>query len=427
MIIIYMEYRNRICDGILKDKLDLLGAVLIEGTKWCGKTTTATKQAKKVILMNDKDKDYLSLAEIKPSLLLKGDTPLLLDEWQLAPQLWDTVRFEVDKRAKPGQFILTGSATPADKTRIFHSGIGRISRMTMRPMSLYESGDSSGGVSLHSLFEDESDIFLEAETDIDRMAYLVCRGGWPQVLDKDENKALKISYEYVEGLVEADLEKAVGKKINKAKAVRLLKSYSRNIGTQISIEEIRKDIIGKGANTQFGINTLYKYIDALKDCYIIEDAESWCAQLRSRTVIRSTPTRYFVDPSIATAALRVGPDDLINDLRTFGFLFENMVIRDLRVYAESIDGDVYHYLDKDNLECDAVIHLRNGKYGLVEIKLGGESNIEKGAVSLNRLEAKIDVSAMKAPSFKMVIIGVGQYAYKRKDGVIVMPVTCLKN
>lgn len=422
-----MEYRKRICDEILKNKLDLLGAVLIEGTKGCGKTTTATQQAKTVILMNDPDKDYLALAEIKPSALLKGDTPLLLDEWQLAPQLWDSVRFEVDKRASTGQFILTGSATPVDKTRIHHSGIGRISRMTMRPMSLYESGDSSGEVSLRSLFEGGSDFFLETDNDIDRTAYLVCRGGWPQVLDKDEGKALQISYEYVKGLVETDLAEAVGRKINKTKAERLLKSYSRNIGTQTSIEEIRKDIIGKGANTQFGINTLHKYIDALKDCYIIEDAESWCAQLRSRTVIRSTPTRYFVDPSIAAAALRIGPDDLVNDLRTFGFLFENMVIRDLRVYAESIDGDVYHYLDRDNLECDAVIHLRNGKYGLVEIKLGGEANIEKGAGSLNRLESKIDVNAMNAPSFKMVIVGVGQHAYKRRDGVIVMPVTCLRN
>lgn len=422
-----MEYRKRICDEILKSKLDLLGAVLIEGTKWCGKTTTAMQQSKTVILMNDTDKNYLSLAEIKPSELLKGETPLLIDEWQLAPQLWNAVRFEVDKRAKNGQFILTGSATPVDKSRIYHSGIGRISRMTMRPMSLYESGDSSGEVSLLSLFESNGDIFVNVGSDIERIAYLVCRGGWPQVLDKKDDKALKISYEYVEGLIEADLEKAVGKKINKARAERLLKSYSRNIGTQINIEEIRKDIIGKGANIQFGINTLHKYINALKDCYIIEDAESWCAQLRSRTVIRSAPTRYFVDPSIAAATLRIGPSDLINDLRTFGFLFENMVMRDLRVYAQSIDGDVYHYRDKDNLECDAVIHLRNGKYGLVEIKLGGETNIEKGALSLNKLEAKIDVEAMKAPSFKMVIVGVGQYAYKRKDGVIVMPITCLKN
>lgn len=395
--------------------------------KWCGKTTTAKQKAKTVIMMNDTEKDYLSIAEIRPSLLLEGETPLLIDEWQRAPQLWDTVRLEVDRRAETGQFILTGSATPVDKSRISHSGIGRISRMTMRPMSLYESGDSSGEVSLYSLFESDDDIFLRADSDIERIAYLVCRGGWPQVLDKNENNSLKISFEYVEGLIEADLEKAVGKKINKSKASRLLKSYSRNIGTQINVEEIRKDIIGKGENTQFGINTLHKYIDALKDCFIIEDAESWCAQLRSRTVIRSTPTRYFVDPSIATAALRVGPDDLINDLRTFSFLFENMVIRDLRIYAESLDGDVYHYLDRDNLECDAVIHLKNGKYGLVEIRLGGESNIEKGANSLNKLEAKIDTESMKAPSFKMVIVGVGAHAYKRKDGVIVMPVTCLKN
>ncbi len=422
-----MKYRKRVCDEILEDKLNLMGAVLIEGTKWCGKTTSAEQKAKTTVMMNDPEKNYLSLAEIKPSELLKGKTPLLIDEWQRAPQLWDAVRFEVDKRGEPGQFILTGSATPIDKTKISHSGIGRISRMTMRPMSLYESGDSSGEVPLSYLFESDVDLFVKADTDIDRIAYLVCRGGWPQVLDKNEANALKISYEYVEGLIDADLEKSIGRKINKTRASKLLKSYSRNIGTQINVEEIRRDIIGKGENTQFGINTLHKYIDALKDSYIIEDAESWSAQLRSRTIIRSTPTRYFVDPSIAAAALRVGPNDLINDLRTFGFLFENMVMRDLRVYAESIDGDVYHYLDKDNLECDAIIHLRNGKYGLVEIKLGGETNIEKGANSLNKLEAKIDFESMAAPSFKMVIVGVGSYAYKRKDGVIVMPVTSLKN
>lgn len=422
-----MEYRKRISDNILENKLDLLGAVLIEGTKWCGKTTTATQKAKTVVMMNDEEKNYVSIAEISPSLLLKGETPVLIDEWQKVPSLWDVIRFEVDKRATTGQFILTGSSTPVDKSKISHSGIGRISRMTMRPMTLYESGDSSGDVSLNALFESTDDIFFSADSDISKTAYLVCRGGWPQSLGRNEKTALQISYEYVEGLIEADLAKATGRKINKDKASRLLKSYSRNVGTQINIEEIRKDIIGKGENTQFGINTLHLYIDALKDSYIIEDAEAWSAQLRSKTVIRSTPTRYFVDPSIATASLRVGPEDLINDLRTFGFLFENMVIRDLRVYAESIDGDVFHYLDSDNLECDAVIHLRNGKYGLVEIKLGGETNIEKGASTLNKLEAKIDSSTMKAPSFKMIIVGVGSYAYKRKDGVLVVPVTCLKN
>ena len=422
-----MEYKNRISDKKLKDKLGIIGAVLIEGAKLTGKTTSASHLAASSVLLNDPDSDYLNLAKIKPGAILKGDTPLLIDEWQLEPKIWDAVRFEVDRRSKVGQFILTGSATPIDQNKIFHTGIGRISRMVMRPMSLYESGDSSGEISLSSLFNSIEDIYSSRGADIEELTYLICRGGWPSSLALKRDNALNIANEYVAALIETDLKKSIGHKFNKDKMSRLLKSYSRNIGTQIKMEEINKDILASDEISTFGITTLYTYIDALKDSYIIEDAEAWNANLRSKTIIRSTPTRYFVDPSIAVASLAIGPKDLENDIKTLGFFFENMVIRDLRVYADSIDGNVYHYLDNTNLECDAIIHLRNGKYGLVEIKLGGSENIEKGASTLNKLEKKLDTDKMNKPSFKMVIIGVGNFAYQRDDGVLVVPITSLKN
>ncbi len=422
-----MEYKNRISDKKLKDKLGIIGAVLIEGAKLTGKTTSASHFAASSVLLNDPDSDCLNLAKIKPGAILKGDTPLLIDEWQLEPKIWDAVRFEVDRRSKVGQFILTGSATPIDQNKIFHSGIGRISRMVMRPMSLYESGDSSGEISLSSLFNSIEDIYSSRGADIEELTYLICRGGWPSSLALKRDNALNIANEYVAALIETDLKKSIGHKFNKDKMSRLLKSYSRNIGTQIKMEEINKDILASDEISTFGITTLYTYIDALKDSYIIEDAEAWNANLRSKTIIRSTPTRYFVDPSIAVASLAIGPKDLENDIKTLGFFFENMVIRDLRVYADSIDGNVYHYLDNTNLECDAIIHLRNGKYGLVEIKLGGSENIEKGASTLNKLEKKLDTDKMNKPSFKMVIIGVGNFAYQRDDGVLVVPITSLKN
>lgn len=422
-----MEYKSRISDKKLKDKLEIMGAILIEGAKLTGKTTSASQFAASSVLLNDPDSDYLSLAKIKPGAILKGKTPLLIDEWQLEPRIWDAVRFEVDRRSKVGQFILTGSATPIDQNKIFHSGIGRISRMVMRPMSLYESGDSSGEISLGSLFNSVDDIYSDRGADIEELTYLICRGGWPSSLTLEKNKALDIANEYVAGLIETDLKKAIGHRFNKDKMSRLLKSYSRNIGTQIKLEEINKDVLASDEISTFSITTLYTYIDALKDAYIIEDVSAWNANLRSKTVIRSTPTRYFVDPSIAVASLAIGPQDLENDIKTLGFFFENLVIRDLRVYADSIDGNVYHYLDNTNLECDAIIHLKNGKYGLIEIKLGGDENIEKGAITLNRLEKKIDTEKMHKPSFKMIIIGIGKFAYQREDGVLVVPITSLKN
>ncbi len=422
-----MEYKRRISDKKLSEKLEIMGAVLIEGAKLTGKTTSALQYASSSILLNDPDKDYLSLAKLKPSAVLIGDTPHLIDEWQLEPRIWDAVRFEVDRRARNGQFILTGSATPIDQNEIHHSGIGRISRMMMRPMSLYESGDSSGDVSLEALFNLDDDIFSNSGVDLDEITYLVCRGGWPSILNLSHDKALYVAREYTDGLIETDLKKSIGQKFNKDKMSGLLKSYSRNIGTQIKYEEISKDVVSSYEKTLFGMNTLYHYINVLKDAYIIEDISAWNANLRSKSIIRSTPTRYFVDPSIAAAALAIGPSDLENDIRTLGFFFENMVIRDLRVYAESIDGNVYHYLDNTNLECDAIVHLKNGKYGFIEIKLGGEENIEKAARNLIRLENKIDDDKMMKPSFKMVIIGVGTFAYKRKDDVLVVPITSLKN
>ncbi len=422
-----MEYKKRISDKKLSEKLDIMGAVLIEGAKLTGKTTSALQYASSSILLNDPDKDYLSLAKLQPSAVLKGDTPHLIDEWQLEPRIWDAVRFEVDKRAKPGQFILTGSATPIDQNEIHHSGIGRISRMMMRPMSLYESGDSSGDVSLGELFNSNGEISSSSGADLDIITYLVCRGGWPSILNLSRDKALYVAREYTDGLIETDLKKTIGQKFNKDKMAAILRSYARNVGTQIKLEEINKDVVSSEGISLFGMNALYNYINALKDAYIIEDISAWNANLRSKTVIRSTPTRYFVDPSIAAAALAIGPKDLENDIRTLGFFFENMVIRDLRVYADSIDGNVYHYLDNTNLECDAIVHLKNGKYGIIEIKLGGEENIEKAAKNLKRLENKIDEDKMMKPSFKMVITGVGAFAYKRKDNVLVVPITSLKN
>lgn len=425
-----MKYKKRICDNILEKKLNGLGAVLIEGAKWCGKTSTAQQKSKTAVYMHDPDKRsyYLELADVQPSALLKGKTPVLIDEWQDVPKIWDAVRFEVDRRGGvSGQFILTGSATPVDKSKIMHSGIGRISRMFMRPMSLYESGDSSGGVSLNRLFESKDDIFSEGGCNIDELAYLICRGGWPGTLDKEKSDALSIPVDYVDGLVDSDMPKVIGENIDKDKLRKLLKSYSRNIGSQIKLEEIKKDVIGTDEGTTLGITTLYKYLDGLRNSFIIEDAPHWNPKLRSKTAIRSTPTRYFVDPSIAVACMGIGPGDLVKDLETMGFFFENMVIRDLRVYAGSMDGEVFHYLDRDKLECDAVIHLRNGKYALVEIKLGGDYLIEKGVESLKKLEKKLDTEYMNPPAFKMVITGVAPFAYRRKDGIYVVPITTLKN
>lgn len=424
------EYKPRIVDTILQQKLQGMGAVLIEGPKWCGKTTTAEQQAKSVLYMDDPSsmEMNLSTASIKPSLLLEGETPRLIDEWQLAPQLWDAVRFTVDHRSEDGQFILTGSAVPLvgeeDKKRM-HSGTGRISRLRMRPMSLWESGDSTGGISLRKLFacEEQTDI---CKTELEQIAYLVCRGGWPRATFQLPEIALDRATDYYEAVVNIDIQRVDGVQRNPDRIARLMRSYARMQGTQTPLSAIREDIKTNDSST-LDDRTVAAYINALKLIYVVEDLPAWNPNLRSKTAIRTSNTRYFIDPSIAVAALGLGPSDLINDLNTFGFLFEAMCIRDLRVFADALNGQVYHYRDKDGLECDAVLHLRNGDYGLIEVKLGGDKLIAEGAENLIKLSKKIDTTRMKSPSFMMILTAVGNYAFKRPDGVYVVPIACLKD
>ena len=422
------RYRNRIADGILDRKLRAKGAVLIEGAKWCGKTTTASQIAKSILYMQDpaRKRQYLELSEIDPARLLSGETPRLIDEWQLAPKLWDAIRFEVDRRDKFGQFILTGSAVPPETSEISHSGIGRISKMLMRPMSLYESGDSSGQVSLSGLFAGNGDIRGESSMNIDKLSFLICRGGWPKAIDEEEDVALQQAIDYFDAIVNADISRVDNVERNKERTKRILRSYARSVSTQAKISSIAADI---SANEAVSISdmTITSYINALKKIFVLEDSSAWNPNLRSKTAIRTSDTRYFTDPSVCTAALELGPNDLVNDLNTMGFLFENMCIRDLRIYAEALDGNVYHYRDKSGLECDAVVHLRNGVYGLVEIKLGGDRLISEGIETLKKLYSNIDTTKMKAPAFKMVLIGVGEMSYRRSDGIYIVPLSCLKH
>lgn len=420
------KYKIRIADKILQKKLDAKGAVLIEGAKWCGKTTTASQIAKSILSMqNPEEKEQnIRLAELSPSRLLNGKTPRLIDEWQLAPKLWDAVRFEVDKRDEFNQFILTGSAVPADLKEITHTGTGRISRMLMRPMSLFESQESNGSVSLSELFSGKTNIDGENTIDIDELAFLICRGGWPKAIDLKQNIALSQAIDYYDAVVNSDISRVDNIERNPERAKRLLRAYARSIGTQTKLISLSD---GVNEDNNLGTNpTIYNYINALQKIFVIEDSHAWNPNLRSKTAIRTTDTRYFTDPSIAAAALGLGPNDLIDDIKTMGFFFENLCIRDLRVYADSLDGTIYHYRDKNGLECDAVIHLRNGAYGVIEIKLGGDKAIEEGKYTLNKLAENIDYNLMKKPSFKMVITGTGKYAYKDGDTFIV-PIGCLKD
>ncbi len=424
------EYRPRIADGLLSNKLKGMGAVLIEGPKWCGKTTTAEQQAKSVIYMdNPADKEsYIAAAGIDPSLLLDGAVPRLIDEWQIAPNLWDAIRFTVDHRGEDGQFILTGSAVPLideDQLKTMHTGTGRIGRIKMRTMSLWESGDSSGRVSLRSLFAGEKQSAI-CSADLEEIAFLVCRGGWPRTIFQDRNISLNRAMDYVDAVVNSDINRVDGSIKNPERVYRLLRSYSRHLGTQTPISVISSDL-SNNEGCSFDVRTVQTYINALKLIFVIEDMPSWNPNLRSKAVIRMSDTRYFVDPSIAVASLGIGPKDLMSDLNTFGFIFENLCVRDLRVYAEALNGNVYHYRDSLGLECDTVVHLRNGQYGLIEIKLGGDKLIEEGATNLLKLRAKIDTGRMNSPSFMMVLTAVGKLAYQRKDGVYVVPVTCLKD
>ena len=422
------QYKPRIADKILQDKLASKGAVLIEGPKWCGKTSTAEQIAKSTLYMQDpaKKRQNLELADLAPDRLLQGETPRLIDEWQLSPKLWDAVRFEVDKRDEFGQFILTGSAVPPNTDEISHTGTGRISRMLMRPMSLYESKESSGSVSLSALFAGDTDIYGENKLGIDELAFLICRGGWPKALDYSEKIALQQAIDYYDAVVNMDIGRVDNVDRNPERAKRLLRSYARAIGSQMTLSSIMADIATNEADT-ISDNTLSSYISALKRIFVLEESLAWNPNLRSKTAIRTSNTRYFTDPSIGTAALGLGPNDLVNDIRTMGLFFENMCIRDLRCYADALDGTVYHYRDSYGLECDAVIHLRNGNYGLIEIKLGGDEAINEAVETLTKFENTLDTTKMKSPAFKMIIVGNGDIAYKRKDGMLIVPISCLKD
>ena len=421
-------YKARIVDDMLKDKLESKGAVVIEGPKWCGKTTTAMQVAGSILRMDEpgKRETNIQMSEIDPGRLLKGNVPRLIDEWQIAPKLWDAARYEVDTRGEEGQFILTGSAVPIESKEITHSGTGRFTWLMMRPMSLFESGDSTGEVSLNQLFKNPNVIDGMNNLSLEKLAFLICRGGWPHAVGMKEKPALLQAEDYYEAVIKSDINRADGVSKNPERVKRLMRSFARNQGTQISNTMLRDDIVSNDTES-LNEDTIASYVNALKNIFVVEDMPAWNPNLRSKTSIRTSDTRYYVDPSIASASLGIGPKDLTNDLNTMGLLFETLCVRDLRVYAESIGGNVLHYRDKSGLECDTVIHLKNGRYGLAEIKLGGQRFIEDAAENLKSLSNKIDTSKIPAPSFLMIVIGIGEFAYKREDGIFIVPIGCLKN
>ncbi|MCR4565033.1 MAG: DUF4143 domain-containing protein [Bacteroidales bacterium] len=424
------EYRKRVMDTLLQRKLQSKGAVLIEGPKWCGKTTTAEEfAASKVLLANKNTKNqFRSLMEIDQQEALSGNAPMLIDEWQTVPILWDAVRYEVDHRHEMGQFILTGSAVPnkyEDEERE-HSGTGRFSWLTMRPMTIFESGESTGTVSLSELFDAPEKILEKNPLSLRDISFLICRGGWPAALGLSDDVALEQAIDYYDAVTKKDISRVDDVKRSPERACRLMRVYARHQGTQASIATLREDM-KSNETSSFDDDTISSYLDALRKIFVIEDMPAWNPNLLSKTAIRTSDTRYFVDPSIATAALGLGPDGLMSDLNTMGFLFETLCVRDLRVFADALKATLYHYRDKTGLECDAVIYKRDGEYGLIEIKLGGQSLIEEGVETLNKLAKQIDTTKMKSPSFKMVLTATGDYAYRRpEDGIYVIPIGCLR-
>ena len=420
------KYLKRIADRILQERLTASGAVLIEGSKWCGKTRTALENSKSHLFMQDPDKavSYLKAADTKPSLLLKGDTPRLLDEWQTAPVLWDAVRFMVDQRGETGQFILTGSAVPKDNV-VQHTGTGRISRMVMRPMSLYESMESNGSVSLKALFDGEAEIDNLSSLTIEQIAAVIVRGGWPASIGETEKIALRHAVDYVEAVINADVSRVDGIEKNPVRVRALLRSLSRNISTLATIKTIHDDIAMGDGNESISEKTISQYLDALDRIFVTENLPAWNPALRSKTAIRTSPKRQFVDPSIAAAVMRLNSGRLLDDFNYFGFLFESLCDRDLRIYAEAIDGQIFHYRDGSGLEADAVIALHDGRWAAVEVKLGAKE-IEDAAVHLLELKNKVNTEKMREPSFLMILTGT-EIAYRRDDGVYVVPLGCLKD
>ncbi len=429
-----MEYRQRVFDKQLKAHLDAIGAVLIEGPKWCGKTTTARQFAKSVISLQDTDQreEYLTTAMTKPSFLLEGDVPRLIDEWQDAPMLWDAVRTKVDERGLPGQFILTGS-NAVDDSKIHHSGTGRISRMEMLPMSLWEYGESNGSVSLKDMFDNpKKEIFAHSEMTMESIIFAACRGGWPATLNLNDNKSkLLVATEYVKSVYKKDISHIDGVKRNQKLAYMILKSFARNISTLAKSTSILADV-ASADNIECTRPTFDSYVDALERLFVIMDIEAWCPSIRSKSVIQSRPKRAFCDPSIAVAALGLAPDILMTQLKTFGFIFEQMCARDLRVYSASHDGTLSYYRDRYGLEADLVLHLADGRYALIECKLGSRE-IEDGASHLleikrlihehNKKEKQVP---LREPDLLIVLTG-GQMAYTRPDDVKVIPLACLKD
>lgn len=422
-----MNYLPRIVDKVLQEKLSFRGAVLIEGPKWCGKTSTGRHHSKSELDLADPLtlKEASSIVELDGKQLLSGATPRLIDEWQDLPVLWDLVRNTVDRRGEFGQFILTGSAVPPNMDDIHHSGTGRIGRMLMRTMSLWESQESTGEVSLSALFDGVTEIEGHNDLDLDNICYIIARGGWPMAVKLPSNGALMQAEDYYKAVVNFDVARIRRKRHSPDFAKRLLKVYARHIGYQTPITTIQKDL--SDGNAMPDVETISSYIEAFKGIFMIEEMSAWNINLRSKTAVRTSPTRYFTDPSIGCAALGVGEGNLKNDLKALGMLFENLCVRDLRIYAQPIGGEVYHYRDSSGLECDCVISLHDGRYGLVEVKLGGDSKIKEGIENLNKLEAKIDYSRVVRPSFKMVLTAVGNYAYRHPDGALVVPIGTLKD
>ena len=416
------EYIPRLIDKVLKDELTAFGAVLITGPKWCGKTTAAKQHAKSIINFQDQDnkESYIQTAMLRPSALLIGDNPRLIDEWQVIPQIWDAVRQEVDNKRKEGLFILTGSSR-VDTSKIMHSGVGRISRIRMRTMSLYESGNSNGLVSLESLFknEDIKDNIVSNLT-LDNISELVVKGGWPKSINRDTSVAIRQNKSYVDLIVSEEMETIDGKVRDKYKVLELLKSLARNTATAAADQTVLADV--RANNESMHITTLNDYVKTLKELYVIEDLPAWTPKLRSRATIRTKHVRHFTDPAIAAVLLNASPTNLIYDVETFGLLFESMVVRDLRVYSQYLSGEVFHYRDSDGLETDAIIHLDDGRWGAIEIKLCAKQ-IDEAAKNLLKLANKVDIR--QKPSF-LAVVTATQYGYKRDDGVYVIPIGCLK-
>lgn len=419
-------YYKRLIEKEIERKLQSSGAVLVAGPKFCGKTTTCMKYQKSFVKLNTKQ--AIAMARMNPRGVLDGETPRLIDEWQKAPDIWNQVKDDLDFHYEFGKYILTGSSTPADKTEVHHSGAGRIAPVRMRPMSLWESKDSKGTVSLSELFKGGKPIPWDLNPDfsLSDVAHLICRGGWPISVLAPKEIAIEITKNYYNGLfVFEDCENERFRNKNPEIMKMIVRSYARHISTEAAVSTIIADVRQSNERTM-DTKTYDDYNDALNDIFIIEDMPAWNPNIRSKTSIRSTPTRHFVDTSIACRALGAGPEDLLHDLESFGLFFEDMAVRDLRIYSDVLGGEVRHYRDNAGLECDAVIHLENGSWGAVEIKLGGDDLIEAGASSLKLLKAKIEEkSNEKSPSFLMVLTAVGG-AYQREDGVFVVPINLLK-